>query len=45
MVTDCQWKEFWLTNARDVSRDKVRSEISSKDIDVGVEVAILLEQK
>ena len=44
-MTDCQQKEFWLIDAKKVSRNKVRSEISSKDIDAGDEIAILLEQR
>ncbi len=42
-MIDCQQEGFSLTDARGVSGDKVRSEISSKDIDTGVEIAILLE--
>ena len=33
-----------MTDARRVSGKEVRFEISSKDIDIGIEAAILLEQ-
>ena len=44
-MTDYQREGFWLTDARKVSGDEVRFEISSKNIDTGAEVAILSEQR
>ena len=42
-MTNCQREGFGLTDVKRVSEDEVRSEISSKNIDAGVEVAILSE--
>ena len=44
-MTNYQQEEFWLTDTRRVSGNELRFEISSKDIDTGIEIAILSEQK
>lgn len=44
-ILDCQQEKFWLTDTKRVFGDKVRSEIFWKDIDAGVKVAILSEQR
>ena len=42
-MTDCQQKGFWLIDAKRVFGDEMIFEISSKDIDAGIEVTILSE--
>ena len=44
-MTYYQQEEFWLTDVRRVSVDEMRSEISLKNINAGIEVAILSEQR
>ena len=44
-MTDCQREGFWLTDAKKISKDEVRFEISSKNIDADIKVAILSKQR
>lgn len=42
-MTDYQRERLWLTDVRQVSGDKVVSEILLKDLDASVKLAILSE--